>query len=694
MFGDGLVTCNSLLTSLGIQDSCSLLDNVHHLLSPECGTWYKQFGVSRWNHYGGLLRALVFESYSLEAYETIRSKILTMMDCRDEPQSLRNYFNNVIHDARERFARYAVHATPCNEDRLGSSIAEANHASYVARIGGGSWDVPVTQVTDCILRMQELSNKRASIRDQYRQQSAARSHTTCDKTIALMLVKLSTRGYVICEEEYNKSSEYYCSLLSDSSEQKEVRRRGGESSCNARLTNGKTCSCCVYIAYQVQCRHLFSFHNGEFKLWLVDSKFHAHPLSASPPNPDFTAVLSAWCVTRDPYVGSLGDALFCQQSAALSSPAPPRQPSPLTEEDGWEDNDPPQDSDAGEGDVICVSTDSNQESSQQECISNTTTSVLSSSTKRNVTFRDFTDVANSVANLALSLPKEDSRMECLGILVRMRDALSLSASGHQASVPLMGFMSSAEEFLGAFGANADSRREGVFADHGNSNFEMQRHNIGKLRQRRLTSMNERNALGGKRRRPLLTEVSQNLHLTDARVRPAQCSYCGSCQHTIKRCSVMDKVAFVGKKNSAPWNQWYRTLGNPSHHNVVWPTAGCALLMNRKLQQDIPPPSQIICHLSVKAAFYSTEAVEFMSRPTSKYRSNTNMQIPSPDNNIVELQLIERGGNLVIRQYDIASRIEREVTTTFYTRAKAVQKWMEKASSNSHFLFVYVKAKET
>ena len=377
----------------------------------------------------------------------------------------------------------------------------------------------------------------------------------------------------------------------------------------------------------------------------------------------------------------------------MSSPALPRQPSPLTEEDGWEDNDPPQDSDAGEGDVMCVSTDSNQASSQQECISNTTTSVLRSSTKRNVTFRDFTDVANSVANLALSLPKEDSRMECLGILVCMRDALSLSASGHQASVPLMGFMSSAEEFLGAFGTNADSRREGVFADHGNSNFEMQRHNIGKVRQRRLTSMNERNALGRKRRRPLLTEVSQNLHLTDARVRPAQCSYCGSCQHTIKRCSVMDKVAFVGKKNSAPWNQWYRTLGNPSHHDVVLPTAGCALLMNRELQQDIPPPSQIICHLSVKAVFYSSEAVEFMSRPTSKYRSNTNMQIPSPDNNIVELQLIERGGNLVIRQYDTASRIEREVTTTFYTRAKAVQKWMEKASSNSH-LFVYVKAKET
>ena len=38
IFGDGLVTCDSLLESLGIQDSCTLLNDVHNLLSPECGT--------------------------------------------------------------------------------------------------------------------------------------------------------------------------------------------------------------------------------------------------------------------------------------------------------------------------------------------------------------------------------------------------------------------------------------------------------------------------------------------------------------------------------------------------------------------------------------------------------------------------------------------------------------------------------
>ncbi|KAI2503037.1 hypothetical protein MHU86_11385 [Fragilaria crotonensis] len=195
---------------------------------------------------------------------------------------------------------------------------------------------------------------------------------------------------------------------------------------------------------------------------------------------------------------------------------------------------------------------------------NNTATVLPVVRKRNVTFRDFTDVANSVANLALSLPNEDARMECLGVLVRMRDALSLSASGQQqtSSVPFLGFMSSAEEFLGAFGPNAESRKEGIFAEHHNSNFEMQRHNIGKVRQKRLKSLNERKAHGAKSSRPLSMELSQNLvpHLADARNRQAQCSYCGSCQHTIKRCSKMDKVAFVGKKNSASWNRWYRTLG--------------------------------------------------------------------------------------------------------------------------------------
>ncbi|KAI2507013.1 hypothetical protein MHU86_7398 [Fragilaria crotonensis] len=435
VFGDGLVTCDTLLTSLGIQDSCTLLDDTHHLLSPECGTWYKHFGVSRWNHYGGLLRALVFESYSLEAYETIRLKILTLMECRAEPQSLQNYFHQVIHAARKRFARYSVLATPCNEGRLGSSIAEANHSSYVARIGGDSWDDPATQVKDCILRMQELSNKRASFRDQHRRQSAARSHTTSNKTLACMLVKLSKRGFKICKEEYTKSSEYYCcEVLIDGQEHKEVRRTG-ESSHSARLTNGKNCSCDVFIAYQVQCRHLFAFHNREFRIELVDYKFHAQPLSASPQT-QITPIFFRHGVSPGTHMLAVLGISY------------------LAGEVGCDDDEPSQDfDDLGEGDdvVMCINTQPDQEESfqQERHTVNNTDSVCINN--RKVTYRDFTDVANSVANLALSLPTEDARMECLGILVCLRDALSMSASGHQTSFPLSGFMSSAEEFLSALG---------------------------------------------------------------------------------------------------------------------------------------------------------------------------------------------------------------------------------------------------
>ena len=128
--------------------------------------------------------------------------------------------------------------------------------------------------------------------------------------------------------------------------------------------------------------------------------------------------------------------------------------------------------------MMCVTTQPDSESFQQERVLANNPTGATVCANRKVTYRDFTDVSNSIANLALTLPDEDARVECLGMLVQMRHSLSISAAGgHQASVPLSQFMSSAEEFLRAFGPNAESRRDGVFlADHSNGSFEMQRHN--------------------------------------------------------------------------------------------------------------------------------------------------------------------------------------------------------------------------
>ena len=117
------------------------------------------------------------------------------------------------------------------------------------------------------------------------------------------------------------------------------------------------------------------------------------------------------------------------------------------------------------------------------------------------------------------------------------------------------------------------------------------------------------------------------------------------------------------------------LGNHKCHDVTLPSAGYALKLYRELKEDLPPPSQINRHLSIKLVHFSDEAADFMTRPTSVYRHKTPeySQIPSPDNNIVEVLLIERGGNFVQRKdEDSANRGE---STTFYVRARKVQKWM-------------------
>jgi hypothetical protein len=140
-----------------------------------------------------------------------------------------------------------------------------------------------------------------------------------------------------------------------------------------------------------------------------------------------------------------------------------------------------------------------------------------------VTFQTLQTGSSGVANRPLMLPTEDARMECLVILVHLSDALSMSANGHQTSVPLSGFMSHTEEFLIAFGPNADSSTEEVFADQSNNSFKLQGQNKCKVLHKQHTSQNERNACRAKHRPPVLNKiVSDNLHLVDERNWQAQC----------------------------------------------------------------------------------------------------------------------------------------------------------------------------
>ena len=117
----------------------------------------------------------------------------------------------------------------------------------------------------------------------------------------------------------------------------------------------------------------FTFHNEEFLLELINSKFQAQQLSVSSPNPDYTTILSAWCITRESYIGSLGNKLFGQQSVVWSSP--PTSPIPPMWDRVCDNNDTFQDyDDPDEGDVMCISTQPFRERLQQECTVNNPTS--------------------------------------------------------------------------------------------------------------------------------------------------------------------------------------------------------------------------------------------------------------------------------------------------------------------------------
>ena len=61
-------------------------------------------------------------------------------------------------DHPERFARYYAKRAPCNLGKPSGQPAEANHSSIVARLGPGSTQGVVIQITDLLSRQAELNN--------------------------------------------------------------------------------------------------------------------------------------------------------------------------------------------------------------------------------------------------------------------------------------------------------------------------------------------------------------------------------------------------------------------------------------------------------------------------------------------------------------------------------------------------------
>ena len=108
IFADGIVIGETLLQKLGIQSTCALLLDQHHLVSEDLGTWPKFFELCNWNLLKEALMIMVktpSEAVHLEALERVRRKLSHNAEWLD-------HLNNWIHGKRHMSAHHLIKDIP------------------------------------------------------------------------------------------------------------------------------------------------------------------------------------------------------------------------------------------------------------------------------------------------------------------------------------------------------------------------------------------------------------------------------------------------------------------------------------------------------------------------------------------------------------------------------------------------------
>ena len=155
IFSDGILAGESLLSMLGIEDSCKIVLDHHHLLSEDIGAWPKQFGLQLFARLKEDLTTMAntpHEHYYEAALERVRAKL------QPHPHFLA-YVEENIHGKRHLFANHIVKLYPGNQKLKGNAPAEANHSSIIQRLGRFVVS-PVELVHDLMQRHHDICAER------------------------------------------------------------------------------------------------------------------------------------------------------------------------------------------------------------------------------------------------------------------------------------------------------------------------------------------------------------------------------------------------------------------------------------------------------------------------------------------------------------------------------------------------------
>lgn len=282
IFGDGIMS-HKLLVNLGINNTCKLCLDAYHLLKVD---WPRHFGIHLFQSLYANLQSLIYnntEEEYFKHYETLKGRLVAM------PSHL-SYLDKEIHANRHKFSQCYVQKyegeffficpisqpllillclTFCfdfvvltfsgNLKRRGDSPAEANHASFVRRIGPGSSEEPATAIVHMLERMEDMAAEQDHKLSLYNEKCVAQQKLLLeagDFINADAIVSLSSEGYRLWREESSQAKFYSSKPCNSVNEDGIIEVRRVNTNGQPRLVGpSQRCDCLERVAMGVQCRH-------------------------------------------------------------------------------------------------------------------------------------------------------------------------------------------------------------------------------------------------------------------------------------------------------------------------------------------------------------------------------------------------------------------------------------------------------
>ena len=250
IFGDGILSGERLLSKLGIQSSCKIMLDHHHLLSEDIGSWPKEFGLQLFATLKQDLTAMV-KSPAPEVYDAALGRVRHQLSTNAKFAS---YLETSIHQQRHMFANHITKTYPGNMFLQGNTPAEANHSSIEFRLGPLVL-APVELIRALIKRHSDISAERNLSLHSTHYQAMGKALKIADPQLAAATKTLSSWGL----SQFEQSLKLSRSLVQVGTENTALVFSDG-----VVVDDGAVkCSCRAGTAFPgTQCKHLLLSAEG------------------------------------------------------------------------------------------------------------------------------------------------------------------------------------------------------------------------------------------------------------------------------------------------------------------------------------------------------------------------------------------------------------------------------------------------